>query len=68
LSGLWPQLCCVNASQAFADVKAVVTIVCDPDTDRIVRAQASNGSPVTSLPASNKCTDAMVFLTQTTSR
>ena len=52
----------VNASQAFADVKAVVTIECDPDTDTVVRAQASSGSPVTSLPSSNKCTDAMVFL------
>ena len=52
----------VNAPQAFADVKAVVTIECDPTTDMVVHAQASLGSPVTSLPSSNKCTDAMVFL------
>ncbi len=51
----------LNAPQAFADVKAVVTIECDPATDMIVHAQASSGSPVQSLP-SNKCTDAMVFL------
>jgi hypothetical protein len=52
----------VGAPQAFADVKAVVSIECDPATDQVVHAQASSGSPVQSLPASNKCTDAMVFL------
>lgn len=51
----------VSAPQAFADVKAVVTLECDPATDIIVHAQASSGSPVQSLPSS-KCTDAMVFL------
>ena len=52
----------VNAPQAFADVKAVITIECDPANDMVVHAQASSGSPVQSLPSSNKCTDAMVFL------
>ena len=51
----------VNVPLAFADVKAVVTIECDPHTDAVVFAQASSGSPVQSLPSS-KCTDAMVFL------
>lgn len=51
----------VSAQQAFADVKAVVTLECDPDTDMVVHAQASSGSPVQSLPSS-KCTDAMVYL------
>ena len=52
----------VSAPKAFADVKAVVTIECDPANDQVVHAAASSGSPVQSLPASNKCTDAMVFL------
>jgi hypothetical protein len=50
-----------NAPLAFADVKAVVTIECDPHNDQVVFAQASSGSPVQSLP-STKCTDAMVYL------
>jgi hypothetical protein len=52
----------VNAPLAFADLKAVVTIECDPASDQVVHAQASSGSPVTSLPSSNKCTDALIFL------
>ena len=45
---------------AFADVKAVVSIECDPDTDAVVHFQASSGSPVTSVPG--KCTDAIKAL------
>ena len=50
----------LNVPQAFADVKAVITIECDPHTDAVVFNQFSTGSPVQALPA--KCTDAMVFL------
>ncbi len=49
-----------SAPMAFADVKAVVSVECDPHTDAVVFAQFSTGSPVQSLPA--KCTDAMAFL------
>jgi hypothetical protein len=52
----------VNAPQAFADVKAVITIECDPDTDAIMSSQSSSGSPVTAPAVGGKCTDAMVFL------
>jgi hypothetical protein len=53
----------VNAPQAFADVKAVVTIECDPHTGLVTHADSSSGSPVSggSLVGSH-CTDAMVFL------
>ena len=50
----------VNAPQAFADVKAVVTIECEPHFDTVAFADFSSSSPVQSPPA--KCTDAMVFL------
>ena len=53
----------LNAPQAFADVKAVVTIECDPANDMVVHAQASSqtsSSVIAGFPS--KCTDAMVFL------
>ena len=49
-----------SAPVAFADVKAVVSVECDPHNDAVVFAQFSSGSPVQSLPP--KCTDAMAFL------
>ena len=52
----------VNAPQAYADVKAVITIECDPDTDAVVHSQASSGSPTSAPAVGSKCTDAMVNL------
>ncbi len=53
----------VNVPLAFADVKAVVVIECDPHTGRVTQADSSSGSPVSggSL-VGNKCTDVMVYL------
>lgn len=50
----------LGSASAFADLKAVVSVECDPHTDAVVYAQFSSASPVQSLPA--KCTDAMALL------
>ena len=53
----------VNATQAFADVKAVVVIECDPHNGVVNHSQSSAGSPVAaSQLMGQQCTDAMVFL------
>ena len=55
----------VNAPQAFADVKAVVTIECEPHFDTVAFADFSSSSPVQS-PRPNALTP--WFWTQPTSR
>jgi len=53
----------VNTPHAFADVKAVVVIECDPHNGVVNHAQASAGSPVTaSQVLGQQCADVMVFL------
>jgi hypothetical protein len=55
----------VNAPQAFAGIKAVVVIQCDPHDDDVEFAHASDGSPVSaSTLEAMDCTDAIVFLDQ----
>jgi hypothetical protein len=50
----------VHVPKASADVKAVETIECDPDTDTLVSAQG----PATALISGSSCTTAMVTLSQ----
>ena len=50
----------IHVPKAHADVKAVETIECDPDTDALVFAQG----PATPLITGSSCTAAMVTLSQ----
>ena|SRR3989442_13744597 len=53
----------LNVPQAFADVKAVVVIECNPHSGTVEQARASSSSPVSREQLlGQQCTDVMVAL------